>query len=284
MEKICGLLKKGRCPSVHIGGGEPFLDFEGLLAAVRIIRRCGIELAYIETNAFWAGDKKAPERIKRLAAEGVRSLCISTDPFHAEYVPSALPLALAALCDDCRMGYFLWQERYLPLLERAGLDRALSRAELERSLGGDYPYRTAESYRIDYGGRAVAIEDEFCEKRSAEEFLDEDTGGCAGLLSTGHFHVDLDGNFIPPGCTGIVIPLEEAVTGIPEAKYPAFEALYSGGVGALFRLAAEKGFSPDREGYASKCNLCFRLRAFLAEQDGFPELDADHYRESLTYC
>jgi hypothetical protein len=100
-------------------------------------------------------------------------------------------------------------------------------------------------------------------------------------LNTGHFHVDLEGWFIPPGCTGLRIPLTEAVDGIPPGKYPLFEALYEGGVTALFDLAARRGFVPEKT-YPSRCNLCFRIRAFLAGK-GFAELDGNHYDESLKY-
>jgi len=101
-------------------------------------------------------------------------------------------------------------------------------------------------------------------------------------LSTGHFHVDMFGYFIPPRCTGIRIPLQEAVEGIPAGKYPAFEALYSGGISALLGLAKQNGFSPAGEGYPSECNLCFHIRHFLSEK-GFGELDKDHYGEALKY-
>jgi hypothetical protein len=89
-------------------------------------------------------------------------------------------------------------------------------------------------------------------------------------------------NFIPPGCTGIRIPLSEAVDGIPDGKYLAFEALYSGGVSVLLELAKRYGFSPGQEAYPSRCNLCFHLRHFLAQKD-FLELDRKHYEEGLKY-
>ena len=101
--------------------------------------------------------------------------------------------------------------------------------------------------------------------------------------------MDKDCCFIPPRCTGIRIPLQEAVEGIPPRKYPAFEALYSDGVRALFELARQEGFTPDEEGYPSACNLCFHIRRFLAgPADGkprkqVPELDPDHYEEALKY-
>ena len=52
IEEICHLLKQGNIGSVHIGGGEPFLDFQGLIMVIKSLAKAGIRLDYIETNAF----------------------------------------------------------------------------------------------------------------------------------------------------------------------------------------------------------------------------------------
>jgi hypothetical protein len=282
MEEICAVLRRGGIGSVHIGGGEPFLNFEGLLTAVRSLEKAGIELDYVETNAFWAGKKDAPEMLRSLAAAGVGALCISLDPFHAEYVPYGLPLKLAELCENTGMGYFLWKQQFLRPL--AGLESASahSREELEGHLKKDYIDGAARSYGIRLGGRAVNIEEEYGSIYNIEKLLDSRAENpCRDLLSTGHFHVDQDGYFIPPGCTGLRVPLAEAVEGIPAGKYPVFETLYGGGAAALLDFAEGRGFVPAGA-YPSRCNLCFHIRAFLADQ-GFIELDKNHYEESLKY-
>ena len=282
-QTICRFLRKGGCRSVHIGGGEPFLDFEGLVMMIRTLKQAGIRLDYIETNAYWAfgaeAQKTAEAYLKRLLGEGVRALCISIDPFHAEYVPYGAPLALAELCEKTGMDYFLWRGEFVAALSRLDARKTHSRQELEALLSPDYLRKTARSYGIGYGGRAVNIEREFGTLSPAESF---NAAPCRNLLSTGHFHVDMNAYFIPPGCTGIRIPLSEVVEGIPPGKYPVFQALYSGGISALTQFALQHGFSPDEEGYPSKCNLCFHLRRFLADK-GFADLDKDHYGEALRY-
>ena len=285
-EKVCYILRKGGCRSVHIGGGEPFLDFEGLIMMIRALKKNGIILDYIETNAYWAAEdsREAKEKLKRLLAEGADTLCISIDPFHAEYVPCSAPLTLAKLCEDSsnlRMNYFLWRQEFLSVLSRLDPQKAHSRSDMEKELSKDYILKTARQYGIDYGGRAVCIEEEYNAFFPAENF-NADNSPCKKLLSTGHFHVDKDVYFIPPGCTGIRIPLSQAVNGIPEGKYFAFEALYNGGIYALMKLAVRNGFSPDNAGYSSKCGLCFHLRSFLSGK-GFEELDKNHYEESVKY-
>jgi hypothetical protein len=290
-EKICALLRKGGCRSVHIGGGEPFLNFEGLLMVIRKLAKAGVTLDYIETNAFWATEgagsdlNEAKKKLEGLLKEGANTLCISIDPFHAEYVPYGAPLALAKLCERTGMNYFLWKREFLRTLSRLDSQKAHSRPDMEKALSPQYIGDTARLYGIGYGGRAVNIEGEYGSRRPADYFATE-KDPCQGLLATGHFHVDMFGNFIPPHCTGIRFPLSESVAGIPDGKYPAFEALYSGGVSALLSLAQGHGFSPDPSGYTSKCNLCFHIRHFLSEEPqvkDFPELDRNYYEEALKY-
>ena len=284
-EKICHLLRKGGCRSVHIGGGEPFLDFSGLIMVIRQLKKAEITLEYIETNAFWAardaGKIGAEGILGALQAEGHVTLCISVDPFHAEYVPFGAPLTLAGLCDKSGVDFFLWKQEFLPLLSRLDAQKAHSRAEIETILSDQYIGSTARRYGIGYGGRAVNIEREFGTLHPMENFTGDKTP-CRNLLSTGHFHVDMNGYFIPPRCTGIRIPLQEAIDGIPAGQYPAFEALHSGGISALAELSYREGFAPDKSGYSSKCNLCFHIRRFLAGKN-YPELDSGHYEEALKY-
>jgi hypothetical protein len=274
-------LNAGGCGSVHIGGGEPFLDFEGLLMAVRTLRHAGIALEYVETNAYWAqNEDEARKKLERLQAEGADTLCISLDPFHAEYVPYGYPLRLYDLCGRTGMGAFLWKPQYAEDL--SGLDprKTHTSAEMKETVSAEYIGETAKSYGIRFGGRAVTIEREYAPSQPAEELLDD--APCAGLLSGGHFHADMLGYFIPPGCTGLRLPLAEAVNGIPPEKYPAFEALYYRGIRGLWDYAAAHGFTADIAGYPSKCNLCFHIRRHLSGQT-HPELDPEHYEAVFSF-
>ncbi|GHV39254.1 hypothetical protein AGMMS49546_10990 [Spirochaetia bacterium] len=274
------LLVKGRIDSVHIGGGEPFLNFDCLLAVICELHDEGIPIDYIETNAFWARNKDAGAMLRSLRKEGVHTLCISVDPFHAEYVPYGHPLKLAELCKENGLDCFLWKEAFLPSLASLDSKTPHKRQEIEQALSKTFIAETARSYGISLGGRAVNIEEEYARPRPLEELLEDHP--CRNLTNTGHFHVDLQGFFIPPQCTGIRLPLTEMVEGLDEDKYLVFSALYHQGLAVLFALAKQQGFTAKDTGYPSTCNLCFHIRAFLADK-GYPELDADHYRESLKH-
>ena len=280
-EEVCSLLIQGGCRSVHIGGGEPFLDFEGLINLLRTIRNSGLRLEYVETNGFFAADEELTEQyLAELKAVGVDTLCISLDPFHAEYIPFNLPLKLAEICRRAGFGYFLWQERFLPSLAGVNKGSAQSRENLEKQISANYIIDTARSYGLSLGGRAINIEEEFEKPKPIAGLLK--TKSCRHLLSSDHFHVDLYGNFIPPGCTGIALPLYEVLNGIPIDKYPAFRALTSGGLAELVGFAEEMGFSPEEE-YTSSCVLCFYTRQWLSENADCPELDPKHYEAALSY-
>ena len=285
MDEMFGLLREGGCRSVHIGGGEPFLDFGGLLTLLAKAQKYGISVDYIETNGCWATDENTvAKHLLALEKVGADTFCISVDPFHAEYVPYAYPLRLAEICRKKGFGYFLWQERFLNMMRGVDPNTAHDRADLEKSIGRDYIFDTATAYGIRMGGRAINIEAEYYPCKPVDGLLARAMGKCCdGLVSTGHFHVDMYNRFIPPGCTGYVLPMEEVVRGIPAGKYPVFEASYSGGTAALYELAKEYGFVPDAEGYATRCALCFFIRKFLSEKGIFAELEPEHYVESLKY-
>ena len=285
-EKVCRDLRAGNCRSVHIGGGEPFLDFDGLLTLLAVLQKFDIAVDYIETNASWAENEADVERkLSELKKAGADTLCISLDPYHAEFIPYGLPLRLAQVCREVGFGYFIWKEQFYRVLKNADSTKALSRSELEAKLGCDYIYETAKAYGLRPGGRATNIFRKNSKLYPLETLLKKasPSAKCEGLLDTNHFHVDLFGRFIPPGCTGYAIPLDELLEGLKPGKYPAFEASLTGGSVKLFELASKNGFVPDSDGYVSRCEACFFMRKFLSQKEGFPELDAEFFIHSEEY-
>ncbi len=280
-QNVAMLLRKGGCNSVHIGGGEPFINFEGLLQLITALSQQGVYVEYIETNGYFARDEnKTIHYLDTLLQHGIDTLCISVDPFHAEYVPTALPIKLAKLCDSRGMGYFLWKQHYIKSLSAVDTTKAHSRKTLADTLTDDYIAKTANSYGITFGGRAVNIEEEYAQKRPLEQILNDNP--CRSLLSTDHYHIDMHGKFVPPGCTGFAVDLKQMLDGTDPTDYTVMQALLNGGVNALYRLALKEGITPAEQ-YTSSCNLCFDLRSKLAKTAKFPELYAEHYTASREY-
>ena len=280
--EVCELLFSGGCTSVHIGGGEPFYNFDGLLALVETITNSGISLEYIETNAYWATDEsKIEQYLRDLILVGADALCISLDPFHAEYIPVRRPLLLAQVCERVGMRYFLWQQKFLDVLSQLDASKIHNRKQLEQILSPTYIIDAATSYGMRYGGRALNIELEYMLRKPLNEILS--SSPCRRLLSGDHFHVDLNADYIPPGCTGIKIPLSDAVNGFSIGKYPVIDALLHSGVAGLYNYTNPLGFTPDPEGYTSGCAMCISMRHWLAVNAPHTELDLEHYEASLTY-
>ncbi len=279
--QLCDTLVGMGCPSVHIGGGEPFLNFDALLDVVATVGRSGLHLEYIETNAYWCKPSSADQtvdRLKQLKAAGANCLLISVDPFHIEYVPLERPLSLIELCRHAGMDFFVWQQQYVTMLSGLDSTKTYKRHELETLLGADYIRDTAHRYGLSYNGRALNIAREYAPTKPYTAFLDHPP--CRELLGVNHYHADYNGYFIPPGCTGIGVTLRDACDGITRDKYPVFSLLAQGGVSGLYADAANCGFVPSERGYVSKCDLCLDCRRFLLEHRPTPDLYPHAYYRS----
>jgi len=279
-DKICSLLKMRGFNSIHIGGGEPFLNIDGLLEVIKVVHKAGITIEYVETNGFWAADEsQALQYLNAIKSAGADALLISLDPFHAEYVPVGLPLRLAEMCKEVGLKKTLWPEKFQTILSNIRHDKAHSKLELQKLLSPNYILESARTYGLTFCGRAIKIEEEYAPYKPVSEIIKK-SHPCGSLLGTNFFHVDLYEKYMLPGCAGITIPLYEAVTGIPKGRYHIFEALLSNGVAELSEYAKKLGFELN-DGYTSSCTLCFHIRHWLSETGDYPELDKEYYKAVL---
>ena len=81
----------------HLTGGEPFMDFDTLLA---VVSQAGSLKARVgcTTNAFWARTETiATQKLRMLRDAGLGTLAVSTSRFHEEFVPlRSVEIALRA--------------------------------------------------------------------------------------------------------------------------------------------------------------------------------------------
>lgn len=276
-EHLASVLEKAGTSSVHIGGGEPFINFLALCSLIQALSRHHIGVDYIETNAFWA--KEEPiirERLTKLRDLGVTAIMVSVDPFHIEYVPLERPIRLCQIMNTMDFDYFIWQDRYLRRMLRLGIDqsRTYTKEELQELLGKNYITDTASEYGLGMNGRALAIAGEIYPNRPAEEWMTAEP--CSSLLDVCHCHLDLDGNIVPSGCPGIAAEAEDYLNErIPTEKYPVMARLLAGGTKLLYDYAKEKGFVPAAEGYPTRCAFCYAMRKFLHENASSADLAPD---------
>ena len=251
------------CSRLHIGGGEPFLEWAKLVTLIRAMRANGLSVDYIETNASWiSGDCERDRKIlNEVMNAGGNCIMVSADPFHVEFVPFWKNKALIDLLKSMRVPHFVWQDRYLPMLLSLDPHKKYDTEALRDVLGYDATAKCATEYGMRFNGRALNLLRKQ-EKLPPHRFF----APCPELLNTNHFHVDFLGNYVPPGCTGLGIAIDDIGKALDPSAYPVISRLLSGGVGELYSYAMTLGYNPKPEGYVSKCELCFDLRKFLINE------------------
>lgn len=268
----------------HIGGGEPFVDLDLLERAVVGMSARGLRLEYVETNAAWAKDSEQVRTVlERMALAGLGCLLISASPFHAEHIPLRRTLMVMEAADKLLPdGAFIWIPEFLQELAVALPDGG--KLDLERRL---MDHQSAQELVARYGlvprGRTARLLFDYGPQMPWQQAASERS--CAGTLSdTSHFHVDLEGRYVPGLCAGLVLPIEAVPGEVKLRHYPVLEALVRRGVAGLVELARVHGFAPAAR-YSGPCDLCGHARAYLAALGGFEELGPSGYYDerSVSY-
>jgi len=268
-DRLCISLRRLGCRGLHIGGGEPFLNVDGLVGLIKAIRKSGINLDYIETNAAWITEDGARNReiLSKIVSADGDCVMVSADPFHIEFIPFWRPQKLLRLLKDMGISYFVWQERYWPLLEKLDPQKTHACHEMQRQCANEYGMR--------FHGRALNLLRKHGEKKPIAPL----PAPCAELRNTSHFHVDFLGRYIPPGCTGMGILLEDVGNELNPIDYPVLSRLFSQGLAGLLPYAQTLGYKLDADGYVSKCELCFEIRKHLisVDREGHPDLTPEKF-------
>ncbi len=280
-DEIFSILKGLGCGSVHIGGGEPLLKPDKILAVLEAAKKNGVHIEYIETNASWYKDEASAHAIlKDLKKYGAHTLLISIDPYHNEYIPFWKVKALMAACSRAEIEVFPWLMDFWSDIDAMDDRRPHSLDEYARLFGREYPLQLAKRYGLNLKGRAFKTYKPMMKKQPLEQVLKQ-SKPCRLLSGVYHFHVDLYGNFVPQSCPGLSVPLKELARGADPGRYRVFYALETAGVKGLVELAMkEYGFNPQAE-YAGECDLCYDIRNYLVLERrlDLPDLKPEgHYR------
>ena len=280
-ENIAGKLSAGGIRSMHIGGGEPFLNFASLCGLLHAMMKYKVGVDYIETNAFWCMDEETVRRRLAVIRDlGVHTVMVSVDPFHMEYIPLARPLLFIKILGEIGMDHFVWQEKFLRRLSLLDHTQTYTEEELKLHLGAGYIGETAREYGLGMNGRALIIAGSLYKRKKAETFLHSEP--CRSLLDGYHCHIDLYDNYIPSGCPGLAVEADDYFTGnISETKYPVMTRLLNGGVGELYEYASGNGFVPSTSGYVTKCELCFFIRSLLRKTIPSRDISPDCFYDSM---
>jgi hypothetical protein len=238
LENVCRLLDEGdrlgTVDSIYFEGGEPFLQYDLLLASVQEVRRRGWS-AGVVTNAAWADTPgSAAEKLKPLAALGLSDLTVSDDPLHGNTGPAANARAAA-------------RELGIPTgtihVDAGTTGSVMYRGRAAEKLAGQVPGQHWSTFT-----------------RCPHEQLDNPER--VHLDALGWVHL----------CQGLVMgnalatPLSDLVRTYDPAAHPVVGPLLAGGPAELARVFGV----PEQETYADACHLCFALRSRLRSR--YPDL------------
>jgi len=252
----------GKGAKVHITGGEPFLYYDRLVELMTQAHKLKLTpLDMIETNGFWAvNDKIIIERLKLLRSLGMQRLKISWDPFHAEFVDSAVVKRLAATAVEIlgpEAVLVRWKKYLDSPIDTSSFSDNRGR-ELYKSAVKDYPCR----FTGRAGGQLAALfADKTIESLSADNCK-------SAFLSAGGVHVDPYGNVFSGLCSGIITGnvnnegLEKIWEEFDPAQQRLIGSVFANGPSGLLSEAVESGYKP-MDNYANKCHLCSDLRKFF---------------------
>jgi MoaA/NifB/PqqE/SkfB family radical SAM enzyme len=253
----------GSAASVHITGGEPFLNWphlETILRAAKSEKLGTIE--QIETNASWASDPQIiGRRLRFLNENGIRCLKISCDPFHQEFVKIENVRLLASMAQEI-LGpdrvLVRWQ-KYLdnPADDPASLSPA-DRDDCHKQCLIDYPCR--------FTGRAAGSLAELMSAKTVYQLASQNCG--KSFLNAKGVHIDPLGNVFSGVCSGIILgnvnseSLENIWRQFDWPNREFIDILFACGPAGLLEKAVNFGYKKRRY-YASRCHLCTDVRQFL---------------------
>jgi hypothetical protein len=261
------VLRRLGCRSIHIGGGEPFLDTEALITVARACSDEGLGIDYVETNASWyRDDETAAALLGRLREAGVDTLLISISPFHNEYIPFQKTLDVIRVCERNGMGVFPWGTQFAEEMATLDPGRPHSLDEYESRFGPGFLEEVPSRFWISMRGRAISTFAPFARRTTAQEIC-RNAGACHELRDVTHFHIDLYGNYVPGVCSGLSIDMDDLGKPLDSARYPLLTALEHEGIGALYEAAKGKyGYTP-KPTYTGKCDLCYDVRRWIVDSE-----------------
>jgi hypothetical protein len=278
-------IQKLGCASVHIGGGEPLLRPDELGGVLQIAATVGVAVEYVETNSSWfRSPEAATATLLDLRKQGLQTLLVSLSPFHNEFIPFSKTKGVIDAARQAGVGIFPWISDFIGDLSEFDAARTHSLNEFAAAFGQDYLMRLPQRYWIHMGGRALETYRPYLGQKSAQQILNENTGGCAAeLLNTRHFHLDLFGNYIPGLCSGLAIKRPHLGKPLSAETYPLLTTLFHQGIRGIYKTAQEKfDYGPQKDRYINKCDLCTEIRAVFVQNNfaGSTELNPREFYDN----
>jgi len=272
---------------LHFTGGEPFLNFELLVRAVETAEEMGIPSTFVETNSYWAVNKKtAQDKLKLLKAKGLKGIMLSVNPFYLEYVPfERTEAAIEASYELFGENMIIYQWEYYKKFKQLGMKGIVPFEDYLEIENRDEFARNVEFFLT--GRSAYTMEERlpgFFPKYPPEILTGQPC--MPEFLRNWHNHFDNYGNYMPGYCGGISLGdcrnLDDLLeNGIEVHEGEILYYLITGDLGGVFELALDAGYAVQEEGYFGKCHLCADLRKHLSRTGEHRELAPQQFYEQL---
>lgn len=261
------------CHSIHIGGGEPFLNVDKLAQTLQIARKEKMNIEYVETNSSWfTTEKSAIEILLSLKKSGLSTLLVSISPFHNEFIPFYKIKGVIAACHKTGIGIFPWTENFINDLQNFDEYHTHSLDEYAAEFGNQYIASIPSRYWIHFGGRAIETYKKYLPLKKTSD-ITGNSMACIELVDTSHFHVDLYGKYIPGLCSGFGIDIHDLDKPLDPQKYPLIHILRQKGIKGLYDMAVNYYQFIEKDKYLNKCHLCLDIRKFLLKQEEFQSVE-----------
>jgi hypothetical protein len=174
-------------------------------------------------------------------------------------------VAVIAAAEKVGMGVFAWKMEFARDLQRLGGDRPHGMEEYRQVFGEGFVRELPGRYGLHLAGRALETFREVLAGKPSEEIVVAAGRPCGEMGQTGHFHIDLYGNYVFTSCVGVAMACSDLGRPVEREKYPHLYLLGSEGLAGLYRVATEQGFSPRRR-YVNRCDLCEDVRRYLVRE------------------
>ncbi len=266
---------------MHFTGGEPFLNFDLLLAITKKALALNICPTFAETNGFWCtNDKKTEEWLKALKSAGLQGMLVSANPFILEWVPFERTERAIEKSRKIfgKKNVIVYQELFCHHFKRMNVKGTMRfETYMEEMQKGDLLglYQAMGCSSVIPMGRATYSLSSIYRKYVPNDFFGQ---SCREELTRPwHIHIDNYCNYMTGYCAGISLgdarDIDAICRGIDLDEYPILHALTSD-LEQLYQYAvAEWGYEASDEDYVSKCHLCVDIRRHVALQtDQFKEL------------
>jgi MoaA/NifB/PqqE/SkfB family radical SAM enzyme len=285
LEKILTLFSNDISPSpfgpdrvglnygLHFTGGEPFLNFDLLLEAVKIANDLNIPSTFVETNSFWCvSEETAKDRMLALKNSGLKGILISVNPFILENVSfKRTENAIRVGSEIFGKNMMVYQDNFYTQFKGISVEEKMSFEEYLQKVG----IESLSYIELIPMGRAVYKFANLYRKFPAEKFFKESC--IESLTRNWHVHIDNYCNYIAGYCGGIslgdAIGAKSIFNGIDFEEYPILGMLATN-LRKLYDFGVKEfGYKEIKDGYISKCHLCLDIRRHIVSlTDAYREL------------